>query len=102
MIPITGYSLETFAGILLCELNDYRDLSGHYKFFIFFLPSPLSLSFFHEKTTKFTTAMEIPVEFIEKNVKLRGRLHRISEQGLEIEHVPITLPIISSLQRRCK
>ncbi|XP_060130444.1 protein C3orf33 homolog isoform X1 [Zootoca vivipara] len=51
-------------------------------------------------TTKFTTAMEIPVEFIEKNVKLRGRLHRISEQGLEIEHVPITLPIISSLQRR--
>nr|XP_028587185.1 protein C3orf33 homolog isoform X2 [Podarcis muralis] len=53
-----------------------------------------------EKTTKFTTAMEIPVEFIEKNVKLRGRLHRISERGLEIEHVPITLPIISSLQRR--
>ncbi|XP_033006379.1 protein C3orf33 homolog isoform X2 [Lacerta agilis] len=51
-------------------------------------------------TTKFTTAMEIPVEFIEKNVKLRGRLHRISERGLEIEHVPITLPIISSLQRR--
>ncbi|CAI5775751.1 Uncharacterized protein PODLI_1B027692 [Podarcis lilfordi] len=44
--------------------------------------------------------MEIPVEFIEKNVKLRGRLHRISERGLEIEHVPITLPIISSLQRR--
>ncbi|XP_053246319.1 protein C3orf33 homolog isoform X2 [Podarcis raffonei] len=53
-----------------------------------------------EKTTKFTTAMEIPVEFIEKNVKLRGRLHRISERGLEIEHVPITVPIISSLQRR--
>ncbi|XP_061493100.1 protein C3orf33 homolog isoform X2 [Rhineura floridana] len=51
-------------------------------------------------TNKFTNALEIPLEFIEKNVKLRGRLHRISDQGLEIEHVPITLPIISSLQRR--
>ncbi|KAL8187908.1 UNVERIFIED_CONTAM: hypothetical protein K2H54_057791 [Gekko kuhli] len=51
-------------------------------------------------TTKFTNALEIPVEFIEKNVKLRGRLHQITEQGFEIEHVPIILPIISSLQRR--
>ncbi|XP_063162600.1 protein C3orf33 homolog [Candoia aspera] len=51
-------------------------------------------------TTKFTNALEIPPEFIEKNVKLRGQLHRISEQGLEIEHVPITLPIVSSLQKR--
>ncbi|XP_077204739.1 protein C3orf33 homolog isoform X2 [Paroedura picta] len=52
------------------------------------------------RTTKFTNALEIPIEFIEKNVKLRGRLHQITEQGLEIEHVPIILPIISSLQRR--
>ncbi|XP_060098353.1 protein C3orf33 homolog [Heteronotia binoei] len=51
-------------------------------------------------TTKFSNALEIPIEFIEKNVKLRGRLHQITEQGLEIEHVPIILPIISSLQRR--
>ncbi|XP_015281034.1 PREDICTED: protein C3orf33 homolog [Gekko japonicus] len=51
-------------------------------------------------TTKFTNALEIPIEFIEKNVKLRGRLHQITEQGLEIEHVPIILPIISSLQRK--
>nr|XP_056706182.1 protein C3orf33 homolog [Euleptes europaea] len=51
-------------------------------------------------TTKFTNALEIPIEFIEKNVKLRGRLHQITEQGLEIEHVPVILPIISSLQRR--
>ncbi|XP_054839432.1 protein C3orf33 homolog [Eublepharis macularius] len=51
-------------------------------------------------TTKFTNALEIPIEFIEKNVKLRGRLHQITEQGLEIEHIPIVIPIISSLQRR--
>ncbi|XP_062988133.1 protein C3orf33 homolog [Elgaria multicarinata webbii] len=51
-------------------------------------------------TTKFTNALEIPLEFIQKNVKLRGRLRRITEHGLEIEHVPITLPIVSSLQRR--
>ncbi|KAM6443110.1 protein C3orf33 homolog [Liasis olivaceus] len=51
-------------------------------------------------TTKFTNVLEIPPEFIKKNVKLRGQLHRISERGLEIEHVPITLPIISSLQKR--
>ncbi|XP_039186601.1 protein C3orf33 homolog isoform X1 [Crotalus tigris] len=51
-------------------------------------------------TAKFTNALEIPPEFIEKNVKLRGQLRRITEQGLEIEHVPITLPIISSLQKR--
>ncbi|XP_053161586.1 protein C3orf33 homolog isoform X2 [Hemicordylus capensis] len=51
-------------------------------------------------TTKFSHALDIPVEFIEKNVKLRGRLHRITERGLEIEHVPIILPIISSLQKR--
>ncbi|XP_042316943.1 protein C3orf33 homolog isoform X2 [Sceloporus undulatus] len=52
------------------------------------------------RTAKFTNALEIPLEFIEKNVKLRGRLHRITDQGFEIEHVPITLPIISSLQKR--
>ncbi|KAM3835451.1 protein C3orf33 homolog isoform 2-T2 [Vipera latastei] len=52
------------------------------------------------RTAKFTNALEIPPEFIEKNVKLRGQLRRITEQGLEIEHVPITLPIISSLQKR--
>ncbi|XP_078245207.1 protein C3orf33 homolog isoform X1 [Pogona vitticeps] len=52
------------------------------------------------RTTKFTNALEIPLEFVEKNVKLRGRLQRVTEQGLEIEHVPITLPVISSLQRR--
>ncbi|XP_077016958.1 protein C3orf33 homolog isoform X2 [Tamandua tetradactyla] len=47
-------------------------------------------------TSKFTNSSGIPVEFIKRNVKLRGRLHRITEDGLEIEHVPITLPIISS------
>ncbi|XP_014458394.1 protein C3orf33 homolog isoform X2 [Alligator mississippiensis] len=51
-------------------------------------------------TTKFTSALDIPVEFIEKNVKLRGRLRHITEKGLEVEHIPISLPFISSLQRK--
>lgn len=52
-------------------------------------------------TAKFTDALEICPEFIEKNVKLGGQLRQITEQRLEIEHVPIILPIISSLQKRC-
>ncbi|XP_023380043.1 protein C3orf33 homolog isoform X2 [Pteropus medius] len=51
------------------------------------------------QTSKFTSSSDIPVEFIRKNVKLRGRLRRITENGLEIEHVPITLPIISSWRK---
>ncbi|XP_069474527.1 protein C3orf33 homolog isoform X2 [Ambystoma mexicanum] len=51
-------------------------------------------------TSKFTKALDIPVEFIEKNVKLRGRLLQITEKGLEVEHVPITLPFFSSWQKR--
>ncbi|XP_041067497.1 protein C3orf33 homolog isoform X1 [Carcharodon carcharias] len=50
--------------------------------------------------TKFTSAAEIPDKFIEKSVKLRGRVHHIMKNGLELEHIPITLPVISSLQRR--
>ncbi|XP_036990298.2 protein C3orf33 homolog isoform X2 [Artibeus jamaicensis] len=50
-------------------------------------------------TSKFTSSSDIPVEFIRKNVKLRGQLHRITEDGLEIEHIPITLPIISSWRK---
>nr|XP_055237852.1 protein C3orf33 homolog isoform X4 [Gorilla gorilla gorilla]XP_055237853.1 protein C3orf33 homolog isoform X4 [Gorilla gorilla gorilla] len=50
-------------------------------------------------TSKFTSSSDIPVEFIRRNVKLRGRLRRITENGLEIEHIPITLPIIASLRK---
>nr|XP_002716319.2 protein C3orf33 homolog [Oryctolagus cuniculus] len=50
-------------------------------------------------TSKFTSSSDIPVEFIRKNVKLRGRLRRITENGLEIEHIPITLPIIPSWRK---
>ncbi|XP_017378415.1 protein C3orf33 homolog [Cebus imitator] len=50
-------------------------------------------------TSKFTSSSDIPVEFIRRNVKLRGRLRRITENGLEIEHVPITLPVIASLRK---
>ncbi|NXL85503.1 CC033 protein, partial [Alectura lathami] len=51
-------------------------------------------------TTKFTNALDIPVEFVEKNVKLRGKLHHVTEKGLEVEHVPISIPFISSIQRK--
>ncbi|NXJ63401.1 CC033 protein, partial [Rostratula benghalensis] len=51
-------------------------------------------------TTKFTSASDIPVGFVEKNVKLRGRLHHITEKGLEVEHIPISVPFITWLQRK--
>ncbi|XP_074690499.1 protein C3orf33 homolog isoform X2 [Strix aluco] len=52
------------------------------------------------RTTKFTSALDIPVEFVEKNVKLRGTLHHITEKGLEVEHIPISIPFITSIQRK--
>ncbi|NXU49865.1 CC033 protein, partial [Turnix velox] len=51
-------------------------------------------------TTKFTSAMDIPAGFVEKNVKLRGRLHQITEKGLQVEHIPITIPFLTTIQRR--
>ncbi|XP_030044641.1 protein C3orf33 homolog isoform X2 [Microcaecilia unicolor] len=51
-------------------------------------------------TTKFKKAVDIPEEFILKNVKLRGRLLHVTEEGLEVEHIPISLPFMSSWQRR--
>ncbi|NXF98569.1 CC033 protein, partial [Eubucco bourcierii] len=51
-------------------------------------------------TTKFTNALDIPVEFVTKNVKLRGKLHHITEKGLEVEHVPISIPLLTSIQRK--
>ncbi|XP_054901325.1 protein C3orf33 homolog isoform X2 [Poeciliopsis prolifica] len=47
--------------------------------------------------TKFQAASEIPVRFIEGNVSLRGKVCSITERGIEVEHVPIYLPIISPL-----
>ncbi|XP_069720915.1 protein C3orf33 homolog isoform X1 [Phaenicophaeus curvirostris] len=51
-------------------------------------------------TTKFTSAVDIPVNFVEKNVKLRGKLHRVTEKGLEVEHIPISVPFVTSILRR--
>ncbi|NXO02018.1 CC033 protein, partial [Rhinopomastus cyanomelas] len=51
-------------------------------------------------TTKFTSALDIPLEFVKKNVKLRGRLHQITESGLEVEHIPISIPFFTSIQRK--
>ncbi|KAM6357820.1 protein C3orf33 homolog isoform 2-T3 [Alca torda] len=52
------------------------------------------------KTTKFTRASDIPVAFVEKNVKLRGKLHHITEKGMEVEHIPISIPFITLIQRK--
>ncbi|NXQ30038.1 CC033 protein, partial [Alaudala cheleensis] len=51
-------------------------------------------------TTKFTNPLDIPVEFVEKNVKLRGKLHHVTDKGLEVEHIPISIPFISAIQRK--
>lgn len=48
-------------------------------------------------TTKFHTASQIPVHFVEKNVSLLGKVHSVTEGGLAVEHVPINLPVISSI-----
>uniref|UniRef100_A0A3P9KCI5 Chromosome 3 open reading frame 33 n=1 Tax=Oryzias latipes TaxID=8090 RepID=A0A3P9KCI5_ORYLA len=47
--------------------------------------------------TKFQAAREIPARFIERNVRLRGKVHSITEKGIEVEHVPIYLPVLSTL-----
>ncbi|NXG68036.1 CC033 protein, partial [Baryphthengus martii] len=51
-------------------------------------------------TKKFTSALDIPVEFVKKNVKLRGKLHHVTEKGLEVEHIPISIPFITWMQRK--
>ena len=55
-----------------------------------------------QQTTKFTSALDVPAGFVEKNVKLRGKVRRVTEKGLEVEHVPISVPFITSIQRKCK
>ncbi|XP_022066332.2 protein C3orf33 homolog isoform X2 [Acanthochromis polyacanthus] len=52
--------------------------------------------------TKFQTACQIPPRFIERNVSLRGKVHSITERGLEVEHVPIYLPVLSPLLSKHK
>ncbi|MGH0140293.1 UNVERIFIED_CONTAM: hypothetical protein FKN15_046074 [Acipenser sinensis] len=52
------------------------------------------------QTSKFGSALEIPAQFIEKNVRLSGRVHCVTEKALEVEYVPISVPVISSLLRQ--
>uniref|UniRef100_A0A3Q2FLH3 TNase-like domain-containing protein n=1 Tax=Cyprinodon variegatus TaxID=28743 RepID=A0A3Q2FLH3_CYPVA len=49
------------------------------------------------RITKFQAASEIPSRFIERNVSLRGKVHSVTERGIEVEHIPIYLPVISPL-----
>ncbi|KAM5165487.1 protein C3orf33 homolog [Mantella aurantiaca] len=50
--------------------------------------------------TKFANAKDIPASFIMKNVKLRGKVITVKEHAIEIEHIPIRIPILSSLLRK--
>ncbi|XP_040902517.1 protein C3orf33 homolog isoform X2 [Toxotes jaculatrix] len=52
--------------------------------------------------TKFQAASEIPARFIERNVSLRGKVNSITEKGLEVEHIPIYLPVLSPLLSKHK
>ncbi|XP_077578946.1 protein C3orf33 homolog [Stigmatopora nigra] len=52
--------------------------------------------------TKFQTAFEIPSHFVESNISLRGRIHSVTEEGLQVEHVPIYLPLLSPLLAKHK
>lgn len=47
--------------------------------------------------TRFQAASEIPARFIERNVSLRGKVHSITDRGIEVEHVPIYLPVLTPL-----
>ncbi|KAK7152306.1 hypothetical protein R3I94_008589 [Phoxinus phoxinus] len=47
--------------------------------------------------TKFGSATDIPARFIERNISIRGRLRNITENGLEVEHLPIYVPLLSRL-----
>ncbi|XP_060780160.1 protein C3orf33 homolog [Neoarius graeffei] len=47
--------------------------------------------------TKFGSPSEIPARFIERNVSIRGKVRSVTERGLEVEHVPIHVPLLSPL-----
>ncbi|KAF4071886.1 hypothetical protein AMELA_G00268060 [Ameiurus melas] len=47
--------------------------------------------------TRFVSPSEIPARFIEKNVSLRGKVRSVTERGLEVEHIPIHVPLLSPL-----
>ncbi|XP_034556964.1 protein C3orf33 homolog isoform X2 [Notolabrus celidotus] len=52
--------------------------------------------------TKFQTVSEIPARFIERNVSLRGKVCSVTESVLQVEHVPIYLPVLSPLLSKHK
>ncbi|KAF3692667.1 Protein C3orf33 Protein AC3-33 [Channa argus] len=52
--------------------------------------------------TKFRAASEIPAHFIEKNVSICGKVQAITEKGLQVEHIPIYLPLLSPLLSKHK
>ncbi|XP_036441485.1 protein C3orf33 homolog [Colossoma macropomum] len=47
--------------------------------------------------TKFSSPSEIPARFIERSISIRGRVRSVTEKGLEVEHIPIYVPLVSPL-----
>ncbi|XP_076850852.1 protein C3orf33 homolog isoform X1 [Brachyhypopomus gauderio] len=47
--------------------------------------------------TRFGSPSEIPVQFIEKTISIRGKVRRVTERGLEVGHVPVYVPLVSHL-----
>ena len=105
---LVNTSVNSFKNINIKLKTKLKMVSGYHVFFEMFREYNMlnfkmkivikchTFLLVNQQTSKFTHSSDIPVEFIRKNVKLRGRLCRITENGLEIEHIPITLPVISS------
>ncbi|KAI4873240.1 hypothetical protein NFI96_020579, partial [Prochilodus magdalenae] len=47
--------------------------------------------------TKFSSPSEIPARFIERTISIRGRVRSVTDRGLEVEHIPIHVPLVSRL-----
>lgn len=81
------YKISLLIILVGCEFPDILPLSC-------LIPPP--------QITKFQAVSQIPARFIERNVSLRGKVHAITERGVQVEHVPIYLPVLSALLSKHK
>lgn len=81
------YQISLLIILVGCEFPDILPLSC-------LIPPP--------QITKFQAVSQIPARFIERNVSLRGKVHAITERGVQVEHVPIYLPVLSALLSKHK
>lgn len=63
---------------------------------------PLSSPILPPQMTKFQAVSEIPACFIERNASLCGRVRSVTDRGVEVEHIPIHLPVLSPLLLKYK